>query len=1726
MSSSPPGDSDERGPGASQRGAGFADESVPIEIDPGSDSGARDDGDDFDVDEEQPLDPDELGVEVEEAPTTGTGGEGWLARAALNDPEADVAFHEAEAAAYLPATPRRAAPLLHEAAHLRDSALGREREAAKAYAHALTVDPSFQPNAWALRRMFVRRGFWDNLVRVMDAEVRFAPWARQSDRADLQVERGRVLEDRLGREVEALASYKAALDVAPDHAAALWAQLLHGWRTGATAEAEAALAGLLRRVPEPRARAVIAIELARLQRRVSGDAAGTVSSDEEHASAADTLLRALATGADADPLLRELDRLSLLTDKPDLRLRYLDAFESRSAREVLDQESTSQGVAYDPPPVAAVINHFREKARILHRRGARDAAHAVLDRTVAVGGAHPLVVHDFLDAVEEGGRADAIAGLLDGPLADGEPEARAEALLRRAEMVERAGAFGEAIGALDRLPAGSALAPLAALARLRVLARLQDAEGLARAFAAVAATLEQGSPADRIEAAHLLVRAASARRRAGDPTAAEPLLRRALALVPGYGPAAAGLASALAHATRFGELASFVDAQAAAVQDPARARALREMLVVLQRDVLVDGREALRQQRALLEAPDAAAADDLRNHLRMADLAGLAASQDPEAAALGVRSLEWLAQRMESGPVAAGLRLLAARLLGATDPQSQETAEALLRQAASDDPGSGAAAALERRYLESDRRDRSLEVLGAELRAAEQSGRERVARALRYRLSHVAFGAGEINRALGHLEPLRRRGDRLAIAWSLDLARRARRPLSEAAVLSELALLAPDGEGNGLDEAAGVANELTSAFERTWALAEALEEGGDLAGAADAFKEASARAANVDAGRWADVELGIFRCHLAQGQTAEAAASLRRLALFLEGDAGAAVRREAALWSLSAGLGAEEEPGTGGGDGIWRWLHGVRAGDPHEVVAGIEQMAAGATTPSSAAGLWALAGVRKAVLGDPGAVDTLERAARALAGDGGEPPEVGGPAWAAATATGGVLAIATDLAGPGSGPGGAGPLPPALAALRRARADRLRRGDLGEQAVAVGLLLDEAMEEEAAGRLRSSARAYCDVLAMRPDSVQATEGLRRIAEAVEDRRGQAAALARRGALSRARRRAAESYAEAALLLEEEGLDAQAALLFQRVLERIPDDAEAYHRLHEILTRREDAAGLERLYGFKLRQTADPQVRVRLYAERARLRLDQLGERERAIHDLRRILLIDPAHAPTLRELGRLALEDRRHAVAARLLEQAAAHETEPEALLELQVQIADAHEGAGNPTAASRWLARAAENQPDASGPRERMIALAVRRGDHEQALAQLRALERRAGDDAGRAAVLIRIGRLERDERHDTQRALAAFRDALGLDPLGEAASELATVVAGGAVLGDQDRGVINDAIEELRDELLEQDPVDVPRLGRLRDLARLRGLTELAEVAAQLLGALGVGAERGRPRELGRPMSLPPIAGLMAGDGGAAPAGAALLAEIWPHVGEAVARVEGASPAQMGVTKQTRVTPGMEPRLQWLEAASLSLGLAPLAIHVAGNDELAVVPLGAPEPTLIVGRGVLGGDPASRFRVGRALFLLRLRAGPLEHLGVPALEDIVRAVAVLAGARSGAILAGADPGALKARSKVLARAMGRRELRALEAYAGRLENEAVDLGGWRKAVLRGADRFGLLVSSDLGAAVRVLAGAGPEPRPADLRRPQCLDLIRFALDDRYAIVRRELGLAGGDRP
>ena len=121
----------------------------------------------------------------------------------------------------------------------------------------------------------------------------------------------------------------------------------------------------------------------------------------------------------------------------------------------------------------------------------------------------------------------------------------------------------------------------------------------------------------------------------------------------------------------------------------------------------------------------------------------------------------------------------------------------------------------------------------------------------------------------------------------------------------------------------------------------------------------------------------------------------------------------------------------------------------------------------------------------------------------------------------------------------------------------------------------------------------------------------------------------------------------------------------------------------------------------------------------------------------------------------------------------------------------------------------------------------------------------------------------------------------------------------------------------------------------------------------------------------------------------------------------------------------------------------------------------------------------------------------------------------------------------------------------MSRRDRKALVLQSSRFGFESIDPTKWGHAVRRTADRLGLLVAGDLGAAARAAArtdparwksavrkaadrlghmlgsegsaiaseeAAPPSPLEEVRRSERALDLLRFGLGDVYPALRREI--------
>jgi tetratricopeptide (TPR) repeat protein len=158
-----------------------------------------------------------------QVPAAGSGPEGEveladllevrqpIVEAAETDARVDRTLFESEAAAAV--EPSRRAALLLEVGRLVE-AEGDEEAARTAARDAFAADPSLTVTLWGLRRLLSRAGLWQELAEAYRVAAEAVPTTASGEararraRADLLIERGRLLEDRLQRDTDALASYE------------------------------------------------------------------------------------------------------------------------------------------------------------------------------------------------------------------------------------------------------------------------------------------------------------------------------------------------------------------------------------------------------------------------------------------------------------------------------------------------------------------------------------------------------------------------------------------------------------------------------------------------------------------------------------------------------------------------------------------------------------------------------------------------------------------------------------------------------------------------------------------------------------------------------------------------------------------------------------------------------------------------------------------------------------------------------------------------------------------------------------------------------------------------------------------------------------------------------------------------------------------------------------------------------------------------------------------------------------------------------------------------------------------------------------------------------------------------------------------------------------------------------------------------------------------------------
>jgi tetratricopeptide (TPR) repeat protein len=1577
------------------------------------------------------------------------GEEGYRRLVELYERELEAVGQEAEK------DKGRLALYQHEVGELYEAS-GDEGSAVKSYAKALQSDATLKPNLWAIRRVFQRRALWPNLLKLLDAEIRFA--RNEAEKAELYVEKGQLLEDRLNDVQQARECYWKATEADPNTLQA-WSSLEKLCaKDGDMAALAKVLRGMASATKEPARKVALLLDLARLQDNLQG---GSLE------QALELCREAAAMGSGR--ALDELERLAEAAGKPDELSRALD-LRYQALLDRAHQATIAERLGLNDEAVAL----RRRQAHLARSQGDGQRAWDYLQSAAELRPDEPLTLRDLIELAESLGRWGDLAQLY-VRRAETAPEALRTALqLERAAALRRANQTADAEAleneVLVKVPGHLGLL----VARERAAVTAADWARLAALYVSEA-DLARGTSgptgvADARWAAGALTAAATVNEaHLGNDAEAIRLLGDALSVEASYRPAVDALERIYMRAGKQVELATLVEKEAAEAQAPARKQRLYETLVALREVRLEDPSGAADAQRKLVELRP----DDVRVRLRLIELAR-AAGRWSDAA----DELQKLAQTLppDRSDARAELLLERAEILERR-LEDLEAAAAAYKEVLSLRPGEPRAVQSvetisRRRAAKSGPHERSPQAWDdlalALKREAEASLRPERVSAVLLKLGDVHerergnfADAAQTYRELLEKNP----GHPAALRGLVRATARLDDPAKQAAAVEQLAeVLEGDARGEALV-----------------ALAELYE---DRLNQDDAADDAFARALG-SSNAVSHAVFGRLRVAARKKDAAALGKALEGLQPFLgEDNPGARsglLDERATMDRWAAELVSAEqlarEAALADPTSLMPHLHLLRARAKDGQTAELGRTLGELATRVSDQALKAALERRAALIGlASGAEDTpresSERLQRARQHGGGDAPVIVP-----------LADVSTD--------------PEVLGA----------RAQLAEGASRVTWMVERAEALEAEGRLAEAAAEVARALDLDPRHLWAREIQRRVAEAGGDRAGWARATVLLANELQEAERAAALYQEAAAALDELGLREEAAVAYRCVLDRTPRDGNAFRRARVLLgslyDENKDPGPLVELVSHRLEHAEDAPDRVALNLDRAEI-LVQEHDHDGAERDLRAVLRDEPGHLVAMRQLAHLLGQrpiTRDEAI--RLYKRYLEAEPDKQKRRQGHLALANLEEGSGRLEEAVKHLEAALESEPRAS-EEERLAELLVRMRQWQNAVQALRRLAELTVDLGERARVEIRIASIYNDGFGDPKAAVESLIRALRAEPLEmEALGRLVTMSEGGHVVPLELEEQLDRAVAKARG-LQETQPMAPQPYQYLARLWAWRG-DEDARVFAAQAQSLTAG-EAPPPREgaheparelspMGWERLLPPAARTVALD-------------IWRAAWEGALKLWGPELASLGVAKGDRQNAKGIP-MAWVPVDKIAraLGCTGYELYATRDAQKIAVVGGA----LVVGTQMADRlGPRTRFRAARALMLLRDRLGPVEKLDEAELALFFAACARVAEVGRPAVLS-VNEAKVEERAKLLGKALGRKERNALKSLGPRFA-ELNEPGQWQKAILEGAARTGLAVGGDLEGALAELNLA-----PKD---PQAGSLYTFAVSEDMIAIRREMGL------
>jgi len=1616
------------------------------------------------------------------------------------------------------------ADLAYELGELCERRLVDEARAVKAFGRALASDPSLRANLWAIRRVFYRRGLWPNLIKLIDAESRFA--RDDDERADLCIEKATILADKLNQADDARAALEDAVLLAPGSIPALIALERVTDDPARQVELWAQLASAVER---PERKLVYLLD----QIRFWTDRGADLDRARE------LLLAAAALGVDPERVNAERLRVAELANDRDELQTALDA----AATQLLSRAA----LAGMPDPSLApaggstgraatlrlqVVAIRRRQAQAARAVGSGDKAWDYLQSAIALAPGEPILLADLADVAEELGRYDELADLVQSWQAiEGDPSRALGLSIRRADALLRAGQREPALALLESLEASApGLAPVVALRERDALA-VGDAAALAEAWtragdaARIGDAVGSGGTPDPASAVAAYVAAAHAWTHdvggeRGD-AAAQNVLAKALEIAPSD-------PIAIESLVELHERAGRVDQAAAALAGHDEPEALQRLARMFRSAGRVaDALEVDRRRAATIVDPvspealaiawriDAALEELGKDEERMAHLVGLA-DRDPEPARRGYA------------------RVTAARLAEAAG--NADLAIELYRRTLEAWPDDGFAHAALRGAL---RRVGRWDEL-ATLRRAEADG--------------LSDGP-EVARALREA------------AWLYE--DRLAQPREALAVYRQLLERAPDDvhARAGAVRAAIAAGELGSAIrtlelsvddsgDAALAWAQARERAGELDDAGEAYLRAEAASAPSSVSG-AQAALAAAALAATRGDTIQRVAATRALAaragdpamvaalhedlgwlyaLVLEDFDEAAVAFEAAASPGGASPGGVSPGGASPGGAspggasqgalLGAALVAARRQDSAGLATAYERLAARLAMPEAAAALHLRSAAIATAAGEHDAAMARVAAARAIA-----PDDVG------------ALLVSAEQQ--------VAALPPArgedvVAAVDRllARAEILAmRATLADDPAARdGWELDRADALEAAGRLKEAGATVTSVLRTNPRDVRALEALVRLAERGGDRTTEARAAVALAQLTAGTDAKRALYARAAAIFDPgysgigKGTDAASAIAVLRHMLVDDPGSPVFDRLCELLRPRGDLRTLLDTLGDRLAWVdgggAAPQTAVPILSERAQL-LRGFGDLHGAAADLDTLLARAPDHGDALRRRAEAAGDLGDAARAVELWQRYLAVETQPAKRVEAELILARTlAEDLGDVGGAIEQVERVIAQRPGDLVLRERLVGLANQAEDWVRVVRELREIARLRMNPTERARDELRLGQIARDRLRDRGEAAAAFERGRQLDPLSlELLREQTELAADRPPLRVE---LIGRGVDDLR-RALDGNPGAAALYDRLATVFGWQGDRDgvwLSLVALEALGApsteqraiLATGRERA-PTAPSRQLLDPTARAALR-----APGSDGVLTDLWRAITPAVTQAVAFDAAKLGFVRGDRIAQkSLAKKHEALATALASLGVDDVELYVSEARSGQARVLSGETPVVCVGADLAGGATSvQRFLLGRAVWQAADGSGTLADLKDSEIAWFVIAalkVAKLPVPQALAVLCAGEDAAIAERTRLVDKHLSRRDTKSVVQLGPRL-GEIREVANWRRAMMSSSQRAGLLFGGDLGVALAALdIGRGGRHVATD---PTALDLVRWSVSAAHLELRRARQLAvsaGGTR-